>query len=400
MPSYDPFVGIPEVDSELDRRVRRPDVVPGFDMVESDDWANAKFTRDYSTSGGRTAIQDEKLITEFAKFRDIPQEDLERDLLSDPFSYGRRLGKIKELLSDPEVVQQFNTENPNNPIRSYDEIEQEIITEYNVRKSLIDAQSDTSSVIDKIQSLLSGGAGFAADPTNLLSYLIGGSVGIGGKTILGAFGKAATAEAGIEGALQAKDKPGEVELREKAGENPTAGQIAGEVALEVGAASLFGGTFGAIAKGISKALGLDTPKTPPKTPPESPSASFTTTPSTPTQAIVNALEDIKTPQVVKGVSEAEHKANILAALDQIQNGQVVDVPVDKVGLQIPKQELPTLETSPNATVKADIQAVDPNLNYVRELEDGTLETVNIRQELDTIQTQDAVLQKLMSCVSK
>lgn len=386
MPSYDPFADEPITQRDLNRRSRLG-ITPGFDFTETDDFGGFKFAQVFSTAEGRYGDIADSVVDEYSKLKGYDKSDVELYLFADPFTAGRDIENMKKALADTQQISAHNEANPDNPVKSLADIERDQITRFNASLEIEAQQSANRDVLDSVQYFLSQGLGYLSTPINSISALVGGGIGFQGtKGVLATGAKVAATEGATEAGLAAINKPGEVELREDAGQEVTAAQIAGEVAVEVLAASGLGFLIGAGGRALSNAFGFKS----------SAPSNFTQAPHEPTQAILN--ESAKAAEEIVGLSNAEHAANWKAATDQIEAGEAIDVPFEKSANEMDRPVLQELPESPAPPDRVDSETIDPDLVYTEILEDGTERTVNIKQELNELESKQDLLNKLLSCV--
>lgn len=145
---------------------------------------------------------------------------------------------------DDDLIRTIQSQHPEYGLLTSTEIEDELINRHNKTLDIYNKASERASFGGKIGSLVGSMAGFVKDPLNAASFLVGGSA-IQGAKFATNFVRVGAVEGVINTALEGVQKKGEVELREKLGEDVSAGQIAGELGIAAGAGFVLGGTIGA-----------------------------------------------------------------------------------------------------------------------------------------------------------
>lgn len=377
--SRDPFSGLPMADSRIKRKGEQH-ISPALDLQETDDFFNpAGTTLGSATSGGQYANELDLVSTEYAKLRGLTDAELNAGMYSDPYGIDRQLQRMKNALSSPDMVNKYNQANPHNPVKSMQEIEEQIVANYQARMQLEQVADESRDTLDKVQAFLSSGLGYLGTPENLAIAGAGGLAGATAKTLTGAFLKSGAGEAVAGLGLQGVNKPAEVEMREKAGEEVTAGQIAGEIAFETGIEFFAGGVFGTIFNLGARAFG------------------YKAKPSTKIATQAEFVEHIKSPSsTAEGLTDLEHSQNLATATEQLSQQEVVNVPngiAEKTA-----DELPVLPEKAEQPERLNMETIAADKEIFIEIEEGHFETVNVRQALTEADAQIKVLEGIDKCM--
>lgn len=166
----------------------------------------------------------------------------------------------KDILRKNEArIRELQKEFPNAGFKTAQEVDDDILREQGeiLRKNRELSAASSGFDMGDIAAFAGYVTGFLADPANALSAAVGGGA-VAGKAGLSAI-RVGASEAAIESALLLKDKPGELEVRRKLGEEITPAQVAAEVGISIGAAGVLGGAIGAL---FSKFAPVGTPANP------------------------------------------------------------------------------------------------------------------------------------------
>lgn len=158
--------------------------------------------------------------------------------ISNPMGIGMDKSPEELLAERTEQIKELQKEYPY--LMTIDEIEQQIADDYQKLNKDNNIDAENRDWVSKISAGIGYAAGWLSDPINAATIALSPAAGAGA---LGTMAKTASREMAAYLGTQAKDKPGEVEMRERGGEEVTAADIALEVGLETAFTGLVTGAF-------------------------------------------------------------------------------------------------------------------------------------------------------------
>ncbi len=285
-------------------------------------------------------------ITDFSSYHINPEQ-------------GKYDAYIKFIQQNPDKLIELQQQHPELGLKSYTEIQKELLNNFSSLSSNMDKVSQDNSTTGWIGRFIGGAAGFAADPIGFASMLTGG--GISGSILRSFVTMSGKAALGIAGA-ELINKPGEVLLRNTLGENVTTEQAIFESASTISTQAVFAGGLGILGHGLNKIL-------------SKPGLSKVTKDKlTEAQSIVNDTNKILS-EKPEGVTSVQHDQAVAKAFVDTTSGNNIDLS----GI-LPKETKPVVDPTPS------------NLSNIEKLQDPELLTQTFKDIHEQLKVEDQVIE--------
>lgn len=219
--------------------------------------------------------------------------------------------------------------------------------------------AENSTLMGSLGMLAGGITGYVQDPVGAATLFAPGGVGIKAMSIAQAVKTGALSEAAASTIPLAINKPGEVDVRRRAGEEISTEQVALEVGSEIGLAALGGGVIGGLTKGIATKFGKAS------------------------KHLADDLTHIETHQP-PNISKEEHLNNVEQSLKDIQEGKPLSI-------EHTEEASPSLDVDVSARPEdVATQRVEEARMILDELDDADLTKEFLAAEKDSASFTDVV----------
>lgn len=275
--------------------------------------------------------------------------------------YNLSTDALESIKQQREIYDRIASTRPDLGLKTIQQLEEATQEQFEKIISDNNKTSSSSTLMGTLGMLAGGMAGFFQDPFGAATLAVPGGAGVKAMSIMQAIKSGAKAEAIAAAAPLALNKPGELGVRRKAGEEISTGQAVLETGLEVGLAALGGGILGGAVKAIS---------------------------SKGTKALVEDLEHIETHQPTN-ISKEEHLNNVEQSLKDIQEGKP---------LSIERTE----EASPSQDVDVSARPEDVATQRIEEARTilDELDDEELKLEFNTAERESTSFQDVVSCLLK
>lgn len=290
--------------------------------------------------------------------------------------------------ANPEVYNKIVSDNPDLGLKSAEQIEEQALDEFNKTIAEHEDVSSRSTFMGTVGKLVGVAGGYLRDPAGLASVVAPGGVVTKGMSILKSFANVAKAEIAAVTGEQLINKPSEVDLRRRLGEDVSTGQAITESAALVGGAGIIGGAIGAgIIRPIVNKFGQPVSK-----------------------EALSIVEDVEHLRNTKppGMSQKQHEAALDKALDDNFKNKDVDVseitgkleepPTSRIDAVAEEFTDEVRETSFQST-KQKLEVEDVTYE-VKDADGQVLETISFRQLAQKAEADDISFKTLAQCLAK
>lgn len=317
--------------------------------------------------------------------------------------------KLRNVLTKyDDEIKRLQSENPNLGLLNYEQLLDNQADNYRARKLLEEKTIEENGVSGKVQQFTGGALAYLSTPLNFISTMYpAGKLVVAGKAVLTGINFGAV-EAGVNALLQLKDRPGEIDIRRRSGEDLTNQDIALESFTELLA------TFG-IATGVGMLIGRFTKGALPSGPksPENPiTAEFVNNVTdvvsqgakNTDRVAVNTAREFSTlaETTPQGMSQAEHAVHTAEGIAQATKGEEITVgravdPQRQQQVEVAAIEEATQDIEQKIATLRD-QSLDTDVVTILD-KDGNGIEINVKQEL-TDSTNELDILKFVDTCSK
>ncbi len=202
-----------------------------------------------SNKSGRDDVVDDVVANQvfLLQSNDLLPNDVKASIFKEGGDYSAEY--LNYLRANPDYVNQVKQIHPELGLKSYNEIYDDTIKTFNDISRQQQIDSDKTTGMGWLGAIAGGVVGFLQDPVNAAVAVGTGGFGFG-RTVLATAAKTIGIEALANAGLEARNKPGEVLVRESLGEKLSTGDVLAESGINIAASAGLAGLITGLSKGI------------------------------------------------------------------------------------------------------------------------------------------------------